>query len=786
MILEEESGVKVGKFYSNGKEVKWDMMVETKKVFEKERIDDENNEEDVIIEKEVSLGNNEVHEDKTLSRTVGEVQPMNKSVPSKPKLIRLVPSPSLDVGVDVPVFVVHVESSKIVWVSRESDEVRISLLMDKLARLGDELKPAQRMKKGAVYGTRFSEDGELYRAVLKNVDESGALVQFIDFGNKETKSEQELFDIPIEIGSEPAGAFAVELSTALEDTEGSRTLVEQMLEGENLTVTLQDNGSVFKKEGQVLLFERVMSRQSTSSDLYTMQDVTGSQYAAPEVVVGEAQSSVIDTNLMPIDISERQTVLEHEMKTINQAASSVAISSNGTRVDTSFVLDIPSIPIASCATITTPVSRTPPISSSASEATSAVAATPIPTSVAPQPVPTRNFAKAISDLQNQLQSKSSKKEVAVKQKEPERGGSKWKEGDFVVARGPDGVWMNATIVLVNSIDGKATVRSAGKEITVDLINIRSASLPVEALNLIDQGLMEKNITRQKGDGESREKSVLVPPTVVGKVKDWMDKNIAQLRQDVAISCQEEMKALESPPFESTAKQSLEQIPLPPRHELASYCRTSKGSLHIQSVLSVNDSDLSIHVLSSLLSSDPGLLSLMTSPKSSYVIQKLITVLPSTNLKPLLTIVLKNFTHLSMDSAGCRVVQSLLEFSSPDQQRSMTSLLCTSKTLLTLVTDRHGTYVAQACLPHITPSPSTLMTMVNALLGNTVMLGKHQCGTFFLQRLVGILCTHYPGSATTCLLQEDILANIAQLIITEPGSRYVIKVFFLLLYLTLVI
>jgi len=65
-----------------------------------------------------------------------------------------------------------------------------------------------------------------------------------------------------------------------------------------------------------------------------------------------------------------------------------------------------------------------------------------------------------------------------------------------------------------------------------------------------------------------------------------------------------------------------------------------------------------------------------------------------------------------------------------------------------------------------------MALVNALLGHSAMLGKHQCGTFFLQRLVGILSTHYPGSATTCLLQEDILANIAQLVITEPGSRLI--------------
>merc|ERR1719369_1299229 len=149
---------------------------------------------------------NDVQEVKVVDKNVGEVKPLKKPVPSIPSLIRLVPSLPLNTGVEESVFVVHVESTKLVWVSRESDEVRISLLMDKLARLSEELKPAQRMKKGAVYGTRFSEDGELYRAVLKNVDESGALVQFIDFGNKEMKGVQELLDIPVEVGSEPAGA----------------------------------------------------------------------------------------------------------------------------------------------------------------------------------------------------------------------------------------------------------------------------------------------------------------------------------------------------------------------------------------------------------------------------------------------------------------------------------------------------------------------------------------------------------------------------------------------------
>merc|ERR1712096_577936 len=38
--------------------------------------------------------------------------------------------------------------------------------------------------------------------------------------------------------------------------------------------------------------------------------------------------------------------------------------------------------------------------------------------------------------------------------------------------------------------------------------------------------------------------------------------------------------------------------------------------------------------------------------------------------------------------------------------------------------------------------------------------------------VGVLVTHYPGSGAACLLQEDILASLSQLIITEAGSRLV--------------
>merc|ERR1719508_236231 len=410
----------------------------------------------------------------------------------------------------------------------------------------------------------------------------------------------------------------------------------------------------------------------------------------------------------------------------------------------------------------------------------------------PQPVPTRTFAKAISALQSDLLSRSkaskeggkdnsdqdSKKQPRDREESKEVDSlpglvpaGRWTAGDQVVAKWPDGVWRRATIKKMDPSSSQAKVVAEGvEEAMVSLVNVRPHSLPVEALNLIDQGLLKDNIVRQKGDGATCEKKGVFP-AVVGKVKEWMDKNLAQFNHgDVSMGL--EVKDPLSLTPDTASKLSLEQIPLPPSQDLASYSRTSKGSLHIQSVLNSSNPELNSLVLSSLLTSSLAPLSLMTSPKSSYVIQKLITVLPSPQLQPLLSVILSNFTHLSMDSSGCRVVQSMLEFSSPDQRRSITSLICNTKTLLTLAGDHHGTYVAQACLPHLTPSPTSLLALVNSILGYTATLGQHQCGTFFMQRLVGVLTTHYPGSGAACLLQEEILASLPQLVTSEAGSRLV--------------
>ena len=90
----------------------------------------------------------------------------------------------------------------------------------------------------------------------------------------------------------------------------------------------------------------------------------------------------------------------------------------------------------------------------------------------------------------------------------------------------------------------------------------------------------------------------------------------------------------------------------------------------------------------------GAMSLMTGSKSSYVVQKLISVLPSSELGELHQMILANLLPLSLDKIGCRVVQFLLEFSSSEQQNQITRILADPNTLITLATNPHGTYVAQ--------------------------------------------------------------------------------------------
>merc|ERR1719470_627961 len=95
LVLEKDkTGARVGRFYVGGKEIKWDLMVESKKVFEKEHVDDENNEdeEDVVIESETTVKESQVKkesESKVLNTSSEVKVKKSEVVVKKPEVVKI-------------------------------------------------------------------------------------------------------------------------------------------------------------------------------------------------------------------------------------------------------------------------------------------------------------------------------------------------------------------------------------------------------------------------------------------------------------------------------------------------------------------------------------------------------------------------------------------------------------------------------------------------------------------------------------------------------------------------
>ena len=101
-----------------------------------------------------------------------------------------------------------------------------------------------------------------------------------------------------------------------------------------------------------------------------------------------------------------------------------------------------------------------------------------------------------------------------------------------------------------------------------------------------------------------------------------------------------------------------------------------------------------HILRTLLDySNP--IVLILGPCTSFVIQKLISVLPPSELGVIHGSILANFIHFSQDKRGSRIVQIMLEFSNDVQREQMTKLFCKADNPMVLACDPAGTYVAQA-------------------------------------------------------------------------------------------
>ena len=94
---------------------------------------------------------------------------------------------------------------------------------------------------------------------------------------------------------------------------------------------------------------------------------------------------------------------------------------------------------------------------------------------------------------------------------------------------------------------------------------------------------------------------------------------------------------------------------------------------------------------------------------------------------------------------------------------------------------------QACLPHLVNYPDQVHDLVVSILPNIVQLGQHACGTFFLQKLINIMALGTTNTTAGFLvLNEEILKKLPQLVVTEPGSRLIIDINSLIIFLLILL
>eukprot|EP00092_Neocalanus_flemingeri_P020850 GFUD01022588.1.p1 GENE.GFUD01022588.1~~GFUD01022588.1.p1 ORF type:complete len:1341 (+),score=457.64 GFUD01022588.1:113-4024(+) len=112
---------------------------------------------------------------------------------------------------------------------------------------------------GQMAVARFSEDDMLYRC---RVEEEG-FVRFIDFGNGEVKEEGMLYKMPVELEIYPVGAFKIELDIeeTVVNTKENRMMVEEKLtDAENLSIELSQGriGTCYKEDETMKLFKETV------------------------------------------------------------------------------------------------------------------------------------------------------------------------------------------------------------------------------------------------------------------------------------------------------------------------------------------------------------------------------------------------------------------------------------------------------------------------------------------------------------------------------------------------
>ena len=408
-----------------------------------------------------------------------------------------------------------------------------------------------------MFGCKFSGDGAFYRAVVVAKEGSDkAKVQFIDFGNYEVKLLSDLLNIPKELSKEVSYAVGVDIQNSLQDTEENRTKVEQELSQDNLTVAIVEGVAEFAVDGKRLEFQE----SNPSNDKSESVCGTDEKTSRDEELSGPKQN---DSRVQDEDVK------------VN----------NNSHDETSRPKPVKSKEPCSTQNTASPQDKDVKINDNSHEENSKPIKSKIPCSEGEPEV--RKAGKIFSDAIANLKSQDHKT-VSAKPSVPAAPSSSrsysecpWRKGDEVVVRSVTGVWEKASVLEVRPDRNPGVLVSTpgSPPMWKRTKDIRSSCVPLDALNLIEKDLNANNV-RPQGDGEVAEKpkSCLPQSNVVGKVRDWMDKNI-------------DVKSPTSSPPESSPKKMDSTKVIPQGPKLVTYIQNSAGSNHIQAVLSTSNLNL---------------------------------------------------------------------------------------------------------------------------------------------------------------------------------------------------
>ena len=399
-----------------------------------------------------------------------------------------------------------------------------------------DLTPSLKWRPGAVFGCNSSEYEGFYRAaVVEKEGTSKARVQFIDFGNYEIKPLSDLLNIPKDLAKEVSFAVGVTLQNSLEDTEDNRNSIEEKLGSDNLTVTVVDGSAEFAVDGGKIDF-----KGSNPPKLKSVKEPVQDIPKVSECKIAEENTRSDPKNqLLP------ETQVSTDMTAIEEEEVKVKMNDHEESIK--------------------PIKLQEASLENERDVRKAG----------------KIFSDAIANLKSQDHKTGPSKPFIPSSTAPSSSSidCPWKKGDAVVVRSVTGIWQKASVLEVrpDKLPNSVLVSSPGAPpMWKRTKDIRSSCVPMDALNLIEKDL-NSNLVRPQGDGEVAEETKPCLPlrNVVGKVRDWMDKNI-----DIAPA---------SSKVSPTKLDSTKSIPQGPK--LVTYIQNSAGSNHVQAVLSTSNLNL---------------------------------------------------------------------------------------------------------------------------------------------------------------------------------------------------